>query len=443
MGIESLIFRSPKPKDDSSPENNKKPEKVIFPHGEYGIKAYEKEYGNNGEEIKKVREIFDTFVNQEIENIQIYHSEKFGVSFPYTYISAGSFAKELYEKNTGKKAEIKNLEDKSDTEDNQKHINREFVFLGAPLKAELTDNGPFHFAGEAMHQCIKELPIALKKIQNGESQDDVEIFTLGTPINELGTMSPLFLERFKKDSTSVMSEVFAEFIEKNGMKKNTENDKLNIELFGMSWGGSLAAITGEKLLETNAFTQDSEQAKKEGLPKIAIRVQVPISLSRSKIKGLKIWTGSPRNDSVSGDTYGPTMGKENPEFIEQVNTILKERGMTANISEEQQKMKKKAMLDIILDFRKGVKLKPETKITEVYGLNDLTTKTTSLTREVKEQMESHSGSLGQNLAKPQRENSRVFGVDMFHEVPWFRKNELKRIHKVVMDLGKLKEIKST
>lgn len=147
------------------------------------------------------------------------------------------------------------------------------------------------------------------------------------------------------------------------------------------------------------------------------------------------------NDTVSGDQYGPTIGKSNPEFAKQVELKLEKRGIVVNKSEEQQKMKKKAMIDIIISFRKGLKLKPETKITEIYGLHDLTTRTSSLMREVKKQKENHPNSLGQNLAKPQRENSRVFGVDMFHETPWFRKNELDRIKNAVEKLIELENNK--
>ena len=55
------------------------------------------------------------------------------------------------------------------------------------------------------------------------------------------------------------------------------------------------------------------------------------------------------------------------------------------------------------------------------------------------QKEAHGETLGQNLATSQRENSRVFGVDTFHEIPWFRKNELRRIHKAVEKLQELKK----
>ena len=88
-------------------EPNKENKRITFPHGEYGINEYEKEYGNNKEDIEKVREIFDTFLNQEIANVQIYKSEKFGVSFPYTCIDMNNFAKELYDKTTSKVSEIK------------------------------------------------------------------------------------------------------------------------------------------------------------------------------------------------------------------------------------------------------------------------------------------------------------------------------------------------
>ncbi|MEI8269827.1 MAG: hypothetical protein WCG45_00500 [bacterium] len=407
-------------------------EKIKFPHGEYGINEYEKEYGS--ENTEKVREIFDTFLNQEIANLQIYKSEKFGVSFPYTRIDMNNFTKELYEKATGKKSEVKNQNNNE-----KRTVNREFIFPGAPLKGDLSDNGPFHFAGESMHQCIGRLPSALEKIENSEEPDPFEVFMLGTPVNELGTMTPEFLEKFKKDPTRVMADVFAEFIEKDFNDKKNENDKLNIELYGISWGGGVSAITGEKLLESDNFTQDLKQAKEKEKPKIIIRAQNPVSLSRSKIKGPQIWLGATLNDIVSGDKYGPTMGKENPGFIKQINSALAKKGIHPDLSPEQQKMKKSAILDVVLSFRKGVVLKPKTIVNEIYGLNDLTTKSRSLTKEVKGQKEFHNETLGQNLAIPKRENSRVFGVDTFHEIPWFRENELRRINKAVEKLKELQE----
>jgi len=435
MGIEGGNFNK---HINKSEVHKEEPEKITFPHGEYGLNLYEKEYGSDKKEIEKVKEIFDTFLNQEIENIQIYSSEKFGVSMPYTKINMGDFAKALYEKSTGKK--IGPLKEPIG-EDNKKHISNEFVFPGAPLNFELLDNGPFHFVGESMKQCIGKLPNAFEKIKKGKEPDDFEVFTLGTPMNEFGKISPEFFEKFKKNPTEVMSEVFVEFINKNSESKINKDTKLNIELYGISWGGGTAAITGEKLLETNKFTQDPEKTKKDGTPRVAIKAQNPVSLSRAKIKGPQIWLGSPLNDTVSGDQYGPTIGKSNPEFAKQVELKLEKRGIVVNKSEEQQKMKKKAMIDIIISFRKGLKLKPETKITEIYGLHDLTTRTSSLMREVKKQKENHPNSLGQNLAKPQRENSRVFGVDMFHETPWFRKNELDRIKNAVEKLIELENNK--
>jgi hypothetical protein len=405
---------------------------TIFPHGDYGIELYKKEYGENKEEIKKLEDIFTTFLNQEIYNTNIYTSEKFGVSFPYTYVDIKSFSKELYKKY---KTEETIMEEKVPEQLDEKRATREFIFPGAPLNKELSDNGPFHFVGESMHQCIGRLPAAFKKIKNGENPDKFEIFMLGTPINQLGKMSPEFLKKFKENPTEVMSDVFAEFIENNSKTKESENEKLNIELYGISWGGGVAAKTGEKLLETTEFTQDLEKIKNREASRVDIRAQNPVSLSRSKMKGLQIWLGSPLNNIVSEDPYGSTVSKDNPEFTKQVNLLLEKKGIYPNMSEEQQTLKKKAIVDIVVAFRKGVNLKPETKITEVYGLKDLTTKSYGLNSEVKKQLKSFPGSVGKNLATPQRENSRVFGVDTFHEIPWFRKNELKRIHKAIENLS--------
>lgn len=411
--------------------------RITFPHGEAALKLYEKEYGNDPKELKEVRDIFEAFFNQEVANIKVYFSEKFGAAFPYTRIDMSNFAKALYEKYTGAKAGIKPLENEKDiSEGEQKRIDREFIF-GSFL---VTTNGnPFTFVEEAIHQCVERFPAALEKIKNGEEPDAFEIFTLGSPTNEIGTMSPKFFEDLKKEPIVELSKVYSEFIEKNGIKKDNPNDKLNLELFGISMGGGIAATTGEKLLENNGFTQDREESIKKGLPHVVIRSEVPVSLGRSKIKPFQIPAGF-ITDSIIGlvnNPYGRTVAFAEPKFMEQLNIVLAERGIAKNMTGDQKKMKNEALHALIFGLGKGLTLKPDTKVNEIYGLRDLTAYTPSLVKEAKEQMKSHGGSLGQSMVQPQREGSRVFAVKQSHVRPFFRSSELKRIRKAAMELGKL------
>jgi hypothetical protein len=418
-------------------ESQEASRRITFPHGEAALKLYEKEYGSDPKELKEVRDIFEAFFNQEVANIKVYNSEKFGAAFPYTRIDMSNFAKALYEKYTGAKAEIKLSENGGAiAEGEQKRIDREFIF-GSFLA--LTNGNPFTFVEEAMHQCVERLPAALEKLKNGEEPDAFEIFTLGSPTNEFGTMSAEFFENFKKEPIAELGNIYSEFIQKNGIKKDNPDDKLNLELFGISMGGGMAAITGEKLLETNDFTQDREQSIKEKLSHVVIRSEVPVSLGRSKIKPFQIPVGF-ITDSIVGlvnNPYGRTVAFAEPNFMKQLNVVLAEQGIHKNMTKDQEKMKSASIHTLMLALGKGLTLKPETKVNEIYGLKDLTTYTPSLAKEAKEQMESHSGALGQNLVHPQRENSRVFAVKQSHVRPFFRPRELKRIRKAAMELDSL------
>ena len=414
-----------------------------FPYSEGAIKLYEKEYGDNPEEIKRVRDIFDAFFNEEISNIKLYESERYGAAFPYTSIDIGSFAKILYEQYAGRKAEITSSREKIDGEKNHekepRKIDREFVFPGAPFSRN--DAGPFHYVEEAMHQCVQRLPTALKNLQDGKEPDEFEIFTFGLPTNELGSMSPDFFEKLKKEPIVELGNILAEFIEKNGIAKENPDDKLNIELFGISMGAGLAAITGEKLLETGMFTQDDKQFLEDGLPRIKIRAQSFVSGSRSKIKKSQIPLGFAADviATLMSNSYVHTMKSIEPKFIKQMYAILAERGILENKSEDQKKMKNESMRAMISALGKGLILKPETNINEIYGLKDMTTYTSSLSNEAKKQKESYAGFLGQNLVKPRRENSRVFAVDTMHMPPFFRLNELKRIRRAANELDNLEK----
>jgi len=300
----------------------------------------------------------------------------------------------------------------------KKSVKRKFVF-GSFLTQ--TNGNPFTFVEEAMHQCIKYLPQALEDLKNGLEPEDIEIYTLGSPTNTLGEMTPEFSSELEKEPIRKLANVYSELVQEK-TPPSKQGSKTSVELFGLSMGGGLAAIAGENILETGAFTQDSDKAEAENLPRVQIRIDAPVSLSRSKIKPFQISAGFIIDGAVllATNSYGRKAALGEGKFIKQVNAVLAGRGIGENVSKEQKDIKAKALRSIISALGKGLSLKPETKITEVYGTRDLTVYTPSFNEEVSEQAKEYPNTLGQNLVDSQRENSRTFAAKMTHVPPFFR-----------------------
>lgn len=416
--------------------NEKKDEKIAFPHGEEATRLFEKEYPGNPDRIKKVEDIFNTFFKQEMENIAIYKSKE-GIEYPYTSINTANLAKELYKKYSGK-----TLPQKLERNTEQSSIKREFV-----LESFLTttNGNPFTFCEEAMHQAVMNLPRALENLKNGIEPENVEVYTLGSPTNLLGKMTPKFYEGLKDEPFKKLGEIYAELIkEKIGNINNDSNAKTFVELYGISMGAGIAAMTGEKLLEDENFTQEKQpNDAKDKKVEVDIRAVLPVTLSRSTIKKIQIPIGF-LYDSIKGlitNPYVRKIGGGEGGFIKTVNTELAKRGINENMDKEQKEMKEKSMPRLILALGKGLTLKPETKVNEIYGLKDSTTITTSLKRDAEMQRELHPDTLGSNVIPKERENSRTFVANATHaEIPaanFNRQSEQRRIKAAAESLEKL------
>ena len=402
-----------------------------FPHAEAALDMYKKEYKDNPERLKKIREIFYTFFEQELNNTQIYKSEKFGVEFPYTKINTKELAKALYEKHIPGDISETSSEDAGPRK-------LEFVFESFLT----TYNGnEFTFVEEAIHQAMIALPRAIEDLKEGKEIEEAEIYTLGSPTNTVGTMTEEFGEYVKNDPFGTFGKLYAEFIEEK-LTSEGDNKPRNVELFGISMGAGIAAKAGEELLEQRSTVQDQEVAKTDNLPFLQIRAEVPVAMGQSKIKKYQIPAGFAADSLVLLATkpYNRKVALGESKFMDEVNKVLeKERGIRPNMTNEQEKLKKQSLSSVVWGLGKGLTLKPETKITQVIGLKDPTMYTPKVNMKAKQHRAEYEGNLGRNIVPEENENVRTFSADMGHTRPFFRESEFRRMEKAAIVLEGLEK----
>lgn len=397
---------------------------IRFPGAEAAISVYLEQYKGETSRAKILKKVFGEFLEQELKRTRVFKSEQSGVQFPYTSIKTGELARAVYEKILGGK--LPPADSKLPAPRKQ-----EFVF-GTSILVE--EGNQFTFMEVAMHECIKHLPSALRDLKDGKIPEEYEIFTLGMPTNTFGNIPPEAAEKICNNPSDELGRVYAEMVASE-MRREAEPPK-TVELFGMSLGASLAVRTGESLVEKRVATQNPKAA---GLPYLQIRVEAPVALGTSKLKPLKISAGFLADavlESRRRDVKKIEAGK--PEFNEAVRSYLIRHGMKEKASAEEIKIKKKVMRSIIFALGRGLKPKPDTKVTEVYGLKDLTVATLGMVRGAALSKKQHAGKLGESLLERTNKNGRRFGADMIHLNPWFRENELRRMDELGRTMENLK-----
>ena len=414
-------------------EKSESPEQLILPHAETAIELYENEYDSEPHNLENLREIYSTITEQALANTEIYSSSELGAAFPASFVRIGDIARALYTKQKGEVPET--------TSPEKPRSRKEFVFGSA---FAFSHGDQFVFAEETMHQIIKRIPQALEDLRQGIEPEDFEIYTAGMPTNTLGNISPSFLERLQSDSVEAMSDLYTEFVASKTANVSTPDHRASIELYGISMGGGFAAKTGEKLVEHGEATQDSNDDSSH--PYLQIRSMVPVSLGKSNIKYLQIPLGfvaegifqSLTNPAVKG------IGKRMETFQTAVANELDEKGITDQMSPEQRMIKKKALISILTNLGKTIALKETTRLTQVIGLNDPTMYTPGFSRDAEEHrgttLTKNDGvqSLGDNMVPGANDNTRTFGVDMGHTIPFFRQNEFKRMRRAAEALDAIK-----
>ncbi len=206
---------------------------------------------------------------------------------------------------------------------------------------------------------------------------------------------------------------------------------------------NIAIRTAENLVEKGLVTQDFAVAEKDHLPYLQIEAEVPVSLSPSKIKALQVPVGffaDALKERKLPEVKRIEAGK--PQFGKDVNEVLAQRGIHEQMADDQKKTKRGVILDILKKVGNTFKPKPETKITTLYGLNDLTTKSPSMVKAAKVRKQEFGGTLGQNLLERAKPNERVFTAEMMHLSPRFRKTQLRRMRVLAITLEDLEQGKN-
>jgi hypothetical protein len=442
MLSESFPVSNNKPKDNKQERIR---DQVISPHVEAVLEIFEKRFKEKAPvNIETIRDIFYTFFEQAVENTQIYSSEKNGASFPYTVINTAELSKIAY-------SHYKTLsptKELNTTEQKPKH-KMEFV-LGSFLD---TNNGnQFTFFEEAMHQFVKELPKALEDIEQGIEPGNKDVYVLGSPTNELGTVSPEFSDRVKNGNAfKEFGVLYTEFVDSQLPKDETQRKDTSLFLYGISMGGSLATQTAEQLLAGGKVTQSHEASQQSFMQ---VRADTLPGASTSPIKRWQIPLGFVADSvfTIATNAYTKVAILKQKEGAGAVNKLLAKRDIVPNMTPEQKKMKNeilyggsnvvsgtlKGKYGVLNDLFKGIPIDKNLKVTEVRGMYDPLQYSSKFNADVKTQKAEHLGSLGENLVS-RTDGRRTFAINQAHTFVFFRENELQRIEKAALALEKLKK----
>lgn len=412
-------------------------EKIPFKNIEPIIKALEKHFEGTAEKIdsKVVEDIFYTYLEEKVNNTEIYKSEKYNVSFPWTKLNSGTIAKKLY-------AQYKNIpiETLSDGPKNENVKEKDYIFTNFFNRK---GGSEFTFQEEWMLAIVEGLPRALESLEKGEIPEEKEFYTLGSPTNEFGAMSKEFLDKINGDNAAdQLGLVYSEFI-----TKNTANEKLaHIGLRGVSMSGSFAVTTGEQLIKDGLATQSLDEIAKGDIPDLQIRIDnAPGQNEKSK---LLRWIQSPLGFAAEGayikwtnkNPYWKTVMATEGKFLEDREILLKERGIVPQDSEEQKKMQDKAIRICLINLLNGVPIPKDLKVFETVGLYDPLAYSHKFNKEVEDQKREHGGTLGANLVSENSDHIKA-GVKETHFSVVLRETNLRKIQKAVRTLKRLKEQK--
>ena len=406
-------------------------ERITFPHVEPILALLKKEF-EESEAIdeKVVKDILWEFIEQRIERAGVYNSEVHKAAFPWGVTDIAELAKKLYARYAGEdtlKALQPNLVKKK----------KEFVFTSLQL---IQSGNQFAFMEEPMHQAFKDLPRALSMIREGKEPDSREIYSLGSPTNELGTMSKEFLEKIKDGKAfNEFGALYAEFI-KSVIPEEQRRDTA-ILLYGQSMGASFAAQTAKQMIENGDGTQSSEVTKENNVPAIQVRLDMPVGSSElsNERKKWQIPVGFALDGIYTAvtDSYLRPVMLSDKKFLTSTQEILAERGMPSQSSAEQVALKKEGIKETINSLRQGTPIPENLKVTKVVGLYDPLMYSGAPEKEMRKHKKEHEGSLGASMVSKSK-NQKTFGIDMHHTMPYFRENELKRLREAAKSLETLR-----
>src|SRR3989338_8177550 len=430
-----MSFETPPPAsfEQEGNEGNSIRERIVFPHVQPILEALEKQFEGTDKKLDSevVKDILYEFIEQRINRAGVYESSEKGASFPWGVTDTAELAKKLYSRYSGEVLPEK-------LEPNPEKRKKEFMVTSLQL---VQSGSQFAFMEEPLHQAVKDLPRALSMLKDGKEPEANEIYTLGSPTNELGSMSPEFLEKIKNGKVfDEFGKLYSEFI-KSKIREKQEKDT-EILLYGQSMGASFATGTAKHLLDDENVTQSREAAEEKDTPFLQVRLDMPVGSADTpeKRKKWQIPVGFALDTAytMATDPYLRTAMANDKKFLSSTQEIFTERSMPQVMSEEQVALKKQGIKEAINSLRAGTPIPEDLKVTNVVGLYDPLMYSCEFNKEMKAHKKEHRGSLGKSMVS-KSPGQRTFGINMHHTMPYLRENELNRFYQAAKSLKDLKQ----
>lgn len=406
-----------------------------FPWGIIGVDRYEKHARNNPENVQAVKQLFETVLELEVKRLAMFESEKErGVSFPFTSLNLRELAEAIYAKRGGILGDLSG-------EAKKKKV--EFLF-GSILGTD--DASPFDFFEEPFNQMAKRLPRTLRDLRAGREPDDFTVYTLSSPVHELGTMSPSFVAEMKKDPYRALGNLYAESVERLTLDQHKGNQKLSINFTGISMGASLAGKAAEDLVGRRLVTQERSEKNR---PHLSMTAYEPAGRNESPLGLLQVPLGFV-GETVYQLALNPDMKKIETGrelFAKSLRDVMAARGVPAHMDDEQAQYKKEIVGPLgrnvpsgklVRDLMTGVSMNENIKSNEIIGRRDPTLY--SPLRHLQALAKGRKpASLGSSITPRTHRNRRVFGgVKMSHSLAFYRKNVMRRWDKAAEEIVRLK-----
>ena len=415
-------------------------DRVRFPAADVAAKVFESEFADDPERPNPeiVREIFNAFLETQVENTHSYSSEKHAVSFIHADIDAATLARKILERrNVPIPEQTKTAEGVNKQAD-------EYIF--GSFFSPQNPSALFVFFEQGLNRLMLEVPEAIEALKKGESLQTRKIRYVGTPTRDIGHISKEFVESLKGGkAVEQFGDLYAEFIARQ--ESTVPGQKREVLLRGISLGAGFAIETAKHLLDQGATTQSREDAEEKNVPHLTIRIDTPPGqqegeASRRKwqipigfaVDGIKAFF----NDATVRASANPFAGS----LVKNLMPYLEKRGIREEMSPEDAALKKEAIKEVLDGLYAGVPIPENLRVTEVVGADDTTIflpfseKKNAFRAKIDEQQELHKGSLGERIVSKDG-NRRTFGADMTHAMPNFTHTHWRRFYRAAKAIENL------
>lgn len=383
--------------------------------------------------IAQIKLFMDEYFAHMVAHTQIYVSQEFSASFPYTVIRLSEIAEAIYRKigspSSGGCFQDHLMSEYFESCETLPHKNRpQKVFLFGTIFS--TGSGhPYHWVEHGIDQIAKRIPEALRVLMCGKTPKNFEIYGIGSPAGELGSLSDKFVMQAGRQPFVHLGKLYAEFIhslEENGVK---ELPPAILRLWGVSMGASIAASTAQTLIENKQASQSFEVATLTHIPVVRVNMLVPAGTSTGKLRKWQIPVGFVMDMVYQSLTsrYGRDVGCAEKKFIATIHQKLLGRGISQHTSEEDISVKRRLIAQLTHEFRVGVPIPERLKTNEVIGIYDPLMCSRDFQEEANYRRSRAPGSLGSNIVPSGEQGRRRFAIRMTHNPNVVRKNYFKRL----------------